>query len=86
MDPQILIDYLCKFSKGMLAQFKEKGYVLSEQQAINHVFKVGCGLDSQIIGDFLKLLDSSKKFLQFKKVRYRKWLFRAISQFCNTSQ
>ena len=48
-DPQKLIDYLCKFSKGTLAQFREKGYVLSEQKAINHVFQVGCGLDLSLI-------------------------------------
>ena len=66
-DPQILIDYLCKFSKGMLAQFKEKGYVLSEQQAINHVFQVGCGLDSQIIGDFEIIGQLKKSFYNSKK-------------------
>ncbi len=66
-DPQILIDYLCKFSKGMLAQFKQKGYVLSEQQAINHVFKVGCGLDSQIIGDFEIIGQLKKSFYNSKK-------------------
>ena len=66
-DPQILIDYLCKFSKGTLAQFKEKGYVLSEQQAINHVFNVGCGLDSQIIGDFEIIGQLKKSFYNSKK-------------------
>ena len=66
-DPQILIDYLCKFSKGMLAQFKEKGYVLSEQQAINHVFQVGCGFDSQIIGDFEIIGQLKKSFYNSKK-------------------
>jgi glutamyl-tRNA reductase len=66
-DPQILIDYLCKFSKGTLAQFNEKGYVLSEQQAINHVFQVGCGLDSQIIGDFEIIGQLKKSFYNSKK-------------------
>ncbi len=66
-DPQILIDYLCKFSKGMISQFKEKGYVLSEQQAINHVFQVGCGLDSQIIGDFEIIGQLKKSFYNSKK-------------------
>ena len=66
-DPQKLIDYLCKFSNGTLAQFKEKGYVLSEQQAINHVFQVGCGLDSQIIGDFEIIGQLKKSFYNSKK-------------------
>jgi glutamyl-tRNA reductase len=67
VDPQILIDYLCKFSKGTLAQFNEKGYVLSEQEAINHVFQVGCGLDSQIIGDFEIIGQLKKSFYNSKK-------------------
>ena len=66
-DPQKLIDYLCKFSKGTLAQFREKGYVLSEQKAINHVFQVGCGLDSQIIGDFEIIEQLKKSFYNSKK-------------------
>ena len=66
-DPQTLVDYLCKFSKGTLVQFKEKGYVLSEQQAINHVFRVGCGLDSQIVGDFEIIGQLKKSFYNSKK-------------------
>ena len=66
-DPQTLVDYLCKFSKGTLDQFKEKGYVLSEQKAINHVFQVGCGLDSQIIGDFEIIGQLKKSFYNSKK-------------------
>tara|TARA_B100001057_G_scaffold14966_1_gene14125 strand:+ start:1286 stop:2482 length:1197 start_codon:yes stop_codon:yes gene_type:complete len=66
-NPQKLIDYLCKFSNGTLAQFREKGYVLSEQKAINHVFQVGCGLDSQIIGDFEIIGQLKKSFYNSKK-------------------
>ena len=61
-DPQILIDYLCKFSQGTQVQFNKKGYVLSEQKAINHVFQVGCGLVSQIIGDFDYFIRLSQYF------------------------
>ena len=66
-DPQILIDYLCKFSQGTQVQFNKKGYVLSEQKAINHVFQVGCGLDSQIIGDFEIIGQLKKSFYNSKK-------------------
>ena len=66
-DPQILIDYLCKFSQGTQIQFNKKGYVLSEQKAINHVFQVGCGLDSQIIGDFEIIGQLKKSFFNSKK-------------------
>ena len=66
-DPQILIDYLCKFSQGTQIQFNKKAYVLSEQKAINHVFQVGCGLDSQIIGDFEIIGQLKKSFYNSKK-------------------
>lgn len=66
-NPQILIDYLCQFSQGTQAQFNEKGYVLIEHQAINHVFNVGCGLESQIIGDFEIIGQLKKSFYNSKK-------------------
>jgi len=66
-NPKILIEYLCKFSNGDQAQFYEKGYILSEQRAINHVFRVGCGLDSQIIGDFEIIGQLKKSFYNSKK-------------------
>ena len=66
-NPKILIEYLCKFSDGDKAQFYEKGYILSEQRAINHVFRVGCGLDSQIVGDFEIIGQLKKSFYNSKK-------------------
>mgnify|MGYP001479543055 FL=1 len=66
-NPKILIEYLCKFSDGDQAQFYEKGYILSEQRAINHVFRVGCGLGSQIIGDFEIIGQLKKSFYNSKK-------------------
>jgi glutamyl-tRNA reductase len=32
--------------------FEQVGYVLKDSQAIEHIFRVGAGLDSQILGDF----------------------------------
>jgi glutamyl-tRNA reductase len=51
-DPKIFVDYLCSFSGGDVSLFLEKGYVLKDRQALNHVFRLGCGLESQIVGDF----------------------------------
>ena len=68
-NPKILIEYLCKFSDGDQAQFYEKGYILSEKRAINHVFRVGCGLDSQIIGDFEIIGQLKKSFYNSKKYK-----------------
>ena len=51
-DPSILINLLCENSNGDLKTFENLGYVLNNLEAINHIFKVGTGLDSQILGDF----------------------------------
>ena len=64
--PKIFIDYLCTFSGGDVSLFLEKGYVFSDRKALNHVFRVGCGLESQIIGDF-EIIGQLKKSFQNSK-------------------
>ena len=64
--PKKFIDYLCTFSGGDESLFLEKGYVLSDRKALNHVFRVGCGLESQIIGDF-EIIGQMKKSFQNSK-------------------
>lgn len=66
-EPQILIDYLCAFSGGDRALFLEIGFVLTDRDAINHVFRVGCGLESQIVGDFEIIGQLKKTFFTSKK-------------------
>ncbi|MGB1362366.1 MAG: glutamyl-tRNA reductase [Flavobacteriaceae bacterium] len=66
-DPKILIDYLCAFSGGDVSLFLEKGYVLSDRKALDHVFRVGCGLESQIIGDFEIIGQLKRGFSNSKK-------------------
>lgn len=51
-DANTLIDLLCEFSIGDQNLFKKVGYVRENETAISHMFRVGCGLDSQILGDF----------------------------------
>jgi len=51
-NPSILVDLLCENSKGDRETFENLGYILKNTEAINHIFKVGTGLDSQILGDF----------------------------------
>lgn len=50
--PEELIALLCQFTVGSIAEFKKVGYVYKNETAIDHLFKVGTGLDSQILGDF----------------------------------
>lgn len=50
--PYELIRLLCENSTGTIDNFQEVGYVHKKQDAVNHIFRVGTGLDSQILGDF----------------------------------
>ena len=51
-DPEILINLLCDTTNSSKEEFKKYSYTLSENEAMNHLFKVGSGLESQILGDF----------------------------------
>ncbi|MDG1218588.1 MAG: glutamyl-tRNA reductase [Flavobacteriaceae bacterium] len=51
-DPEILINLLCDTTNSSKEEFKKHSYTLSENEAMNHLFKVGSGLESQILGDF----------------------------------
>lgn len=46
------INLLCKHSNGDIKTFEKYGYILTGNKAIKHLFRVGTGLDSQILGDF----------------------------------
>jgi len=50
--PFQLIKLLCDNTNGTVEEFQKVAYIYKSQQAISHLFKVGCGLDSQILGDF----------------------------------
>ncbi len=50
--PYELIKLLCENSKGTVEEFQEVAYIYKNQEAVNHMFRVGTGLDSQILGDF----------------------------------
>lgn len=50
--PFELIKLLCDNSLGTIEDFQNVGYVYKNQEAVNHIFRVGTGLDSQILGDF----------------------------------
>lgn len=50
--PFQLIQLLCENTKGTVEEFQKVAYVYKNKEAISHMFKVGSGLDSQILGDF----------------------------------
>ncbi|MBS0026908.1 glutamyl-tRNA reductase [Chitinophaga sp. 22321] len=51
-NPGQLIDLLCRESNGDRSQLEELAYVKSGEEAIRHLYQVGTGLDSQILGDY----------------------------------
>ena len=50
--PSELIDLLCENTSGTAEIFNSVAYTLKDNAAVEHMFRVGAGLDSQILGDF----------------------------------
>jgi glutamyl-tRNA reductase len=50
--PFQLIKLLCANSQGTVEDFQQVAFVYKNQEAVSHMFRVGTGLDSQILGDF----------------------------------
>ncbi|NHM07866.1 glutamyl-tRNA reductase [Flavobacterium sp. CYK-4] len=50
--PFQLIKLICENSNGTVEAFQKVGFVYKSQEAVDHMFRVGTGLDSQILGDF----------------------------------
>ena len=65
--PFQLIKLLCDHSQGTVEEFQEVAYVLKNYEAINHLFRVGTGLDSQILGDFEIISQLKNSFNRSKK-------------------
>ena len=65
--PFQLIKLLCDHTPGTVEEFQEVGYILKNYEAIDHLFKVGTGLDSQILGDFEIIGQLKHSFYRSKK-------------------
>jgi glutamyl-tRNA reductase len=61
-----LIQLLCSQTTGDAASFKAAAYIKSGMAAIEHVFHVGAGLDSQILGDY-EIVGQLKTAVRFSK-------------------
>ena len=64
-----LIDLLCKHTKGDAALFKAEGYLFQNEEAVSHLFRVGTGLDSQILGDFEIISQIKQAFRRSKGLK-----------------
>ena len=50
--PCQLIELLCEFSEGTIQEFAKISNVYKNQEAIQQLFRIGTGLESQILGDY----------------------------------
>ena len=64
--PFQLIKLLCENSHGTVEEFQKVAHVYKNKEAISHLFKVGTGLDSQILGDFEIISQIKTSFTQAK--------------------
>jgi glutamyl-tRNA reductase len=63
-----LIDLLCKHTAGDTETFKSRAYIKSGLAAIEHLYNVSAGLDSQILGDY-EIVGQIKQAVKFSKER-----------------
>ncbi|CAN5687184.1 glutamyl-tRNA reductase [soil metagenome] len=64
-----LCNLLCTQTKGTLQTFKEIAYIKNGHQAIEHLFSVAAGLDSQILGDY-EIVGQIKQAVKFSRERH----------------
>ena len=65
--PFQLIKLLCDNTQGTIEEFQEVAYIYKNNDAISHLFRVGTGLDSQILGDFEIISQLKQSFNRSKK-------------------
>ena len=66
--PFQLIKLLCEHTHGTVEEFEKVAYIHKNKQAISHMFRVGTGLDSQILGDFEIISQLKIAFTHSKKL------------------
>jgi glutamyl-tRNA reductase len=61
-----LCQLLCMQTQGSLDTFNQMAYIKKGEQAIQHLFNVAAGLDSQILGDY-EIVGQLKQAVKFSK-------------------
>lgn len=59
---------MCENTKGSVEEFQKVAYVYKNKGAVSHMFRVGSGLDSQILGDFEIICQLKTSAIKSKKV------------------
>lgn len=69
-DASQLINLLCNHTQGDVETFRSLAYVKNGMEAIEHLFNVSAGLDSQILGDY-EIVGQIKQAVKFSKEHSR---------------
>ncbi|HZI54940.1 MAG TPA: glutamyl-tRNA reductase, partial [Chitinophagaceae bacterium] len=69
-DASQLIELLCAHTQGDIETFKSRAYIKSGMPAIEHLFNVSAGLDSQILGDY-EIIGQIKQAVKVSKEHLR---------------
>jgi glutamyl-tRNA reductase len=65
-DASLLVGLLCRHTAGSEQIFRSRAYVKQGMEAIEHLFNVSAGLDSQILGDY-EIVGQIKQAVKFSK-------------------
>lgn len=65
-DAMQLINLLCSETVGSIEIFLRSAYIKNSEAAVAHLFEVGAGLDSQILGDY-EIIGQIKSAVRFSK-------------------
>lgn len=61
-----LIQLICSETTGSIETFKQLAYIKKGNEAVNHLFEVAAGLDSQILGDY-EIIGQIKQSIKISK-------------------
>jgi glutamyl-tRNA reductase len=82
-----LVNLFCTQTQGSAALFNDLSYRIKGLDAVRHLFDVGAGLDSQILGDY-EIVGQLRKAMKFAKERgfIQSFLDRTLNQVLQSSK
>ena len=86
-DEAQVIELLCSETSASKEEFVKLAYIKNAHEAITHLYDVGCGLDSQILGDY-EIVGQLKQAVKFSRERgcIHTFLDRLVSSVFRTSK